>query len=73
MTLLSTLLFSLMSLIMGTSQEADILFAGDAMQHQGQLDAARRAVGVYDYTGCFDAVSTPLSHTPRLSETQDLT
>lgn len=56
MTLLSTLLFSLMSLIMGTSQEADILFAGDAMQHQGQLDAARRAVGVYDYTGCFDAV-----------------
>ena len=57
MTLLSTLLFSLMSLIMGTSQEADILFAGDAMQHQGQLDAARRAVGVYDYTGCFGAVS----------------
>ncbi|MCM1517948.1 MAG: CapA family protein [Pseudoflavonifractor sp.] len=57
MTLLSILLFSLMSLIDGFSEEAEILFAGDAMQHQGQLDAARRAIGVYDYSGCFDAVA----------------
>lgn len=57
MTLLSLLLFSLMSLINGVTEEAEIVFAGDAMQHQGQLDAARRAVGVYDYTDCFEAVA----------------
>lgn len=37
-------------------EEAELLFAGDAMQHQSQLDAARSR-GSYDYRGCFDAVT----------------
>ena len=36
--------------------EAEIVFAGDAMMHQGQIDAARRSDGSYDFTGYFDAV-----------------
>lgn len=33
----------------------DLLFVGDAMQHQAQLDAARKASGgkTYDYSDCF--------------------
>lgn len=38
-------------------QEAVILFAGDAMQHQAQLDAAHRGKDGYDYSGCFDAIA----------------
>lgn len=41
--------------------EITLLFAGDAMQHQGQLDAARRADGIYDYTDCFAAVKDYIS------------
>ena len=33
--------------------EAELIFAGDAMQHSAQLDAARRPGGSYDYSGCF--------------------
>ena len=32
-----------------------ILFVGDLMQHQGQINAARTAKG-YDYTTCFEYV-----------------
>lgn len=32
---------------------ATIVFAGDAMQHQKQLDVARTPSGSYDYSGCF--------------------
>ena len=48
-------LFSLMSLL-ADDHGADIVFAGDAMQHQAQLDAARRAGGKYDYSGYFSAI-----------------
>lgn len=41
-------------------EEAELLFAGDAMQHQSQLDAARSR-GSYDYRGCFDAVAPFIS------------
>jgi poly-gamma-glutamate synthesis protein (capsule biosynthesis protein) len=34
------------------SQEVTLLFAGDAMQHQSQMDNAYRE-GVYDYSSCF--------------------
>lgn len=37
--------------------EATLLFAGDAMMHQAQIDAARVADGAYDYSGCFDAIA----------------
>lgn len=45
---------SLASLVFGNS-EADLVFVGDAMQHQGQLDAARNGKD-YDYTGYFEAI-----------------
>ena len=44
-----------------TPQEVSLVFAGDAMQHQGQLDAARRPDGSYGYDGCFDAVAPYIS------------
>ena len=42
------------------AQKADslsLLFVGDLMQHQAQLDAARMPDGSYDYTDCFRWVS----------------
>lgn len=45
---------SLASLVVGNS-EADLVFVGDAMQHQAQLDAARKGKD-YDYTGYFDDI-----------------
>lgn len=56
------LLFSLISFITGITNIGDpvsveLLFAGDAMQHQGQLDQARkegvRVGGGYNYDECF--------------------
>jgi len=41
--------------------EAEIVFAGDAMQHAAQLDAARRQSGNYSYTGCFDSIAPILN------------
>lgn len=46
------------------SQETiTLLFCGDLMQHQSQLDAARRAAGGkgYDYTACFSRVQQEIS------------
>ena len=54
--MLLPLFVSLVNLIFGIDQ-AEIVFAGDAMQHQAQLAAARSVDGRYDYTGCFDAVA----------------
>ena len=45
---------TLASLVFGHS-EADLVFVGDAMQHQGQLDAARNGKE-YDYSGYFEAI-----------------
>ena len=56
-----TLLISLASLLLGTD-EAEIVFVGDAMQHQSQLDAAARAAranpaaGTHSYEGTFSAL-----------------
>lgn len=50
-----TLMVSLASLLM-QPERAVILFAGDAMQHQRQLDAARRSDASFDYSECFAAV-----------------
>ena len=36
--------------------EAVLLFAGDAMQHKAQLDAASCGDGTYSFTGCFEPV-----------------
>lgn len=41
--------------------KATIVFAGDAMQHGPQLETARRANGVFDYSGCFDEIAPYVS------------
>lgn len=38
-------------------QELTLLFVGDLMQHQAQIDAAHRSDGSYDYRHCFSLVS----------------
>lgn len=43
------------------ARSAKLLFAGDAMQHQGQLDAARQTDGSYDYSECFTALEPLIS------------
>lgn len=61
MNLAYVLLFSLLNFIIGCNAlnaepiGADLLFAGDAMQHQGQLDQALVEGGNknYDYSDCF--------------------
>jgi len=55
MSVLLPLMVSLLSLLFG-HDEAELLFAGDAMMHQGQIDAARAADGTYDFSDCFDAI-----------------
>lgn len=45
----------------GSPQEVDIVFAGDAMMHTGQIEAARRQGGVYDYSYCFQEVAPYIS------------
>ena len=55
MTLFSTLLISVASLLLG-SGHATLVFAGDAMQHQSQLDNARRPDGSFDYSHYFSAI-----------------
>lgn len=62
------LLFSLLSFITGAAspgdpQGADLLFVGDAMQHQAQLDVARQLGGgnSYDYSGCFTYIAPTVS------------
>lgn len=61
------LLFSLISFLTGAAQDTettsrsgvDLLFAGDAMQHQAQLDQALLEGGgkEYDYSGCFTLIA----------------
>ncbi|MDE7402755.1 MAG: CapA family protein [Muribaculaceae bacterium] len=62
------LLFSLLSFITGAAspgepQSAELLFAGDAMQHQAQLDAAKAAAGGhgYDYSDCFTLIAPEIT------------
>lgn len=53
---LAILLFSLLSLLLGRD-EAEIVFAGDAMMHQGQIDAARHSNGTYDFSEYFSVIA----------------
>lgn len=38
--------------------DAELVFAGDAMQHQRQLDSARKGTDTWDYTECFSEVAS---------------
>ena len=57
------LLFSLLAFLTGSSGAAEpccaeLLFAGDAMQHQALIDQARlRGDGGYDYSDCFTYIA----------------
>lgn len=62
------LLFSLLSFLTGAAspgspQQAELLFAGDAMQHQAQLDQALSAGGGrhYDYSDCFTRIAPTIT------------
>lgn len=68
MGVLVVLLFSLLSFITGSAQPggpqgADLLFVGDAMQHQAQLDQARKVAGGrgYDYSTCFEYIAPTIT------------
>ncbi|MCM1451469.1 MAG: CapA family protein [Clostridium sp.] len=43
------------------SPEATLIFAGDAMMHEGQIVAARQSDGVYDYSEYFQNVDSIVS------------
>lgn len=55
--LLLPLVINLLSLLLGYD-DAELLFVGDAMQHQAQIDDARRGGGQWDYSGCFADLQT---------------
>lgn len=65
------LLFSLLSYITGAQhpgegQSAELLFVGDAMQHQAQLDQARevaknKGYNGYDYSDCFSLIAPEIT------------
>lgn len=68
MNLCSILLFSLLSFLTGAArsgepQRAELLFVGDAMQHQAQLDQAKALGngGSYDYSGCFTLIAPTIT------------
>ena len=64
MNILSIILFSLVSFLTGVSSPggkvgADLIFVGDAMQHQDQLNQAKSEGGGsrYDYSDCFSLIA----------------
>lgn len=56
----TTILLSLVPL-MQQGSEATVLFAGDAMMHQKQIDVARQSDDSYDYSGCFGNIAPLVS------------
>lgn len=69
MPLFSILLFSLLNFIVGADANAgkrpgiDLIFVGDAMQHQGQLDQALQEGNgeYYDYSDCFKLIAPTIT------------
>lgn len=56
LSLLISIGLSLAAMLCG-DDEATLLFAGDAMMHQGQIDAARQPDGTYRFSECFTEVA----------------
>lgn len=44
----------------GRADTLSLLFVGDLMQHDAQLDAARKSDGTFDYGGCFEEVDAEI-------------
>lgn len=53
------LIFS--SVILSAQERITLLFVGDLMQHQAQIDAARTEAGSYDYSACFARIKSLIS------------
>lgn len=49
-------LLTFLGMLFGVN-DAEIVFAGDAMQHQAQLNAAKRGPEAWDYSECFADVA----------------
>lgn len=47
--------------VFGQGKQVNLLFVGDLMQHQAQINAALRADSSYDYTNCFSLVKEHIS------------
>ncbi len=54
------ILLSLCALVL-PNDHAELVFAGDAMQHQRQIDAARQPDGSLDYSPYFTALTPYIS------------
>lgn len=50
----------LYSVTLSAQERITLLFVGDLMQHQAQIDAARTPQGTYDYSPCFSLVKTQI-------------
>ena len=55
------ILLMLGSVILSAQERITLLFVGDLMQHQAQIDAARTDAGTYDYSACFAHVKEQIS------------
>lgn len=51
----------LCSVILSAQERITLLFVGDLMQHQAQIDAARTPQGTYDYSPCFSLVKEQIA------------
>lgn len=58
---LSLLLTLLLSSVSSSKNNIEIVFAGDAMMHSQQLDAASKGNGVYDFSGYYTAIAPYIS------------
>lgn len=60
-TWLAALAMLLHSVIFSAQERITLLFVGDLMQHQAQIDAARTPEGTYDYSSCFALVKEQIA------------
>lgn len=60
MTILSIFLISLIELL-SASQEIELVFVGDAMQHIAQIENAKQPTGGYDYSKCFKHIESDIA------------
>lgn len=61
MRILTVMLFIFSSVVLSAQKRITLLFVGDLMQHQAQIDAARTDSGSYCYTSCFTHVKSRIS------------
>ena len=60
-SLLESLSLYLSVALASLSRPTDIVFAGDAMQHAAQIEAAHTPAGEYDYSECFADIASYVS------------